>query len=182
MSSLSKNKGATMNNKLYNEAATAQLSSHDITKKALKESLIRVLKSNSGDNPQKPFRIADLGSAGGVNAIQLLRYVESILHELGKNLLPIEYFFDELPTSDFNELIRTIQASKLSDQFYPMVIGKSFYEKLFPCSSVDLFLSYITLHWMNNIPGINCYHRKIKKKLWSFVNIYHFSFKFLSLN
>ena len=66
------NKGATMNNKLYNEAATGQLSSHDITKKALKDSLTRVLKSWPGSKNQKPLRIADLGSAGGVNAIHLL--------------------------------------------------------------------------------------------------------------
>ena len=150
-----KNKGATMNNKLYNEVATGQLSSHDITKKALKESLARVLKSTSGSKLQKPLRIADLGCAGGVNAIHLLRYVESILHENDQHLLPIEYFFEELPTSDFNELIRTIHSSNLSDQFYPMVIGKSFYEKLFPTSTVDVFLSYITLHWINDIPHIS---------------------------
>ena len=149
-----KNKGATMNNKLYNEAATGQLSSHDITKKALKESLARVLKSTSGSKLQKPLRIADLGCAGGVNAIHLLRYVESILHENGQHLLPIEYYFEELPTSDFNELIRTIHSSNLSDQFYPMVIGKSFYEKLFPPSTIDVFLSYITLHWINDVPDI----------------------------
>ena len=149
-----KNKGATMNNKLYNEVATGQLSSHDITKKALKESLERFLKSTSGGKLQKPLRIADLGCAGGVNAIHLLRYVESILHENGQHLLPIEYYFEELPTSDFNELIRTIHSSNLSDQFYPMVIGKSFYEKLFPPSTIDVFLSYITLHWINDIPDI----------------------------
>ena len=149
-----KNKGATMNNKLYNEAATGQLSSHDITKKSLKESIARVLKSTSGSKLQKPLRIADLGCAGGVNAIHLLRYVESILHENGQHLLPIEYYFEELPTSDFNELIRTIHSSNLSDQFYPMVIGKSFYEKLFPPSTIDVFLSYITLHWINDVPDI----------------------------
>ena len=155
MTSTRNRKGSTMDNALYNEAATGQLSSHEITKKALKESLTRVLKLDSGNKIQKPLRIADLGSAGGVNAIQLLRYVEGILHENGAHLRPIEYFFEELPTSDFNELIKTIHGSNLSDQFYPMVIGKSFYDKLFPASSVDLFLSYITLHWMKDIPGKN---------------------------
>ena len=155
MTTAIENKRATMNNKLYNEAATGQLSSHDITKKALKESLTRVLTSRSGCKNQKPLRIADLGSAGGVNAIHLLRYVESILHENGQHLLPTEYFFEELPTSDFNELIKTIHSTNLSHQFYPMVIGKSFYEKLFPTSTVDVFLSYITLHWINDIPHIS---------------------------
>ena len=142
-----------MNNKLYNDSATVQLSSHDIMKEALNASVTRILSYKSSDKPQNPLRIADLGSAGGVNAIQLLRYVEGILHEKGEHLRPIEYYFEELPTSDFNELIKTIHASNLSDQFYPMVIGKSFYKKLFPPSSVDLFLSYITLHWLSKIPG-----------------------------
>ena len=153
MSSSNKSKCATMNNKLYNDSATVQLSSHDITREALQDSLTRILCCKSSEKPQNTLRIADLGSAGGVNAIQLLRYVEGILHEKGEHLRPIEYYFEELPTSDFNELIKTIHATNLSDQFYPMFIGKSFYEKLFPPSSVDLFLSYITLHWLSKIPG-----------------------------
>ena len=153
MYSNTSNTGATMNNKLYNEAATGQLSSHEITKKALKDSLTRVLQYNLNGKSQKPLRITDLGSAGGVNAIQLLKFVENILHENGERHRPIEYYFEDLPTSDFNELVGTIHNSNLSDQFYPMIIGKSFYEKLFPPSSVDLCLSYITLHWLNTIPG-----------------------------
>ena len=98
------------------------------------------------------LRISDLGSAGGVNAIQLLRYIEGILHECNE-LRPIEYYFEDLPTSDFNELMKTIHNSKLSDQFFPRCIGKSFYEKLFPPNSIHLSLSYITLHWMQKCPG-----------------------------
>ena len=98
------------------------------------------------------LRISDLGCAGGVNAIQLLRYIEKILHECNE-LRPIEYYFEDLPTSDFNELMKTIHNSKLSDQFFPRCIGKSFYEKLFPPNSIHLSLSYITLHWMQKCPG-----------------------------
>jgi hypothetical protein len=146
--------GATMDNKLYNDAATPQLSAHDITKEALKTSIGRILDSfpPSKDSHSKIIRIADLGSAGGVNAIILLRYIESILWEKEEKR-PVEYYSEDLPTSDLNELVRTINESKLSDQFYTRCIGKSFYEKLFPPDSVHLFLSYITLHWMNNCPG-----------------------------
>ena len=147
-------KSATMDNKLYNEHATSQLCSHDITKAALKHSVARVIKSYpaSSGTCTRALRIADLGSAGGENAIQSLKYLESILIENGENR-PVEYYFEDLPTCDFNELMRTIHDSKLSDQFYPRCIGKSFYEKLFPPNSVHLFLSYITLHWMNDCPG-----------------------------
>ena len=147
-------KGATMDNELYNEAATAQLSAHDITKEALKASIARVLDSFPplNDSSSSILRIADLGSAGGVNAIRLLRDIEQMLLEKDEKR-PVEYYFEDLPTSDFNELIRTINESKLSDRFYTRCIGKSFYEKLFPPNSVHLFLSYITLHWMHDCPG-----------------------------
>ena len=146
--------GATMDNQLYNRAATAQLYSHDITKPALTSCIARVLNAYppSSKKGLKAFRIADLGSAGGVNAILLLEYVKSVLHKHGE-YRPVEYYFEDLPTSDFNELIKTVHDAKLSEQFYPMYIGRSFYEKLFPPGSIHLFLSYITLHWMNNCPG-----------------------------
>ena len=154
MSTTTNIKGATMDNKLYNDAATGQLSAHDITKEALNTSITRVLDSCplSKDSSSKFLRIADLGSAGGANAIRLLRYIEEILREKDETR-PVEYYFEDLPTSDLNELARTIHDSKLSDQFYARFIGKSFYEKLFPPDSVHMFLSYITLHWMHNCPG-----------------------------
>ena len=58
-----------------------------------------------------------MGSAGGVNAIQLLKYIENILQEY-KEIRPIEYFFEDLPTSDFSTLVKTIHESNISDQFY----------------------------------------------------------------
>ena len=147
-------RGATMDNKLYNLAATGQLFAHDITKQALKDSITRVLKSypHLKEHGSSTIRFADLGSAGGVNAIRLLHHVGGILNEKNETR-PIEYYFEDLPTSDFNELIKTIYDSILPEQFFPMCIGRSFYEKLFPPSTVHLFLSYITLHWLNSCPG-----------------------------
>ena len=145
---------ATMDNKLYNLTATVQLCAHLITMDALKDCIARILESHppSRDTHSRSLRISDLGSSGGVNAIRLLKYIEKLLH--GNNeFRPIEYFFEDLPESDFNELIKTINCSSLSDQFYPMCIGKSFYEKLFPPNSIHLSLSYITLHWLRNFPG-----------------------------
>ena len=103
-----------------------------------------------------------MGSAGGVNAIQLLKYIENILQEY-KEIRPIEYFFEDLPTSDFSTLVKTIHESNISDQFYPRCIGKSFYENLFPSNSIHLCLSYITLHWLRSAPSKNIYNYRCKK-------------------
>ena len=147
-------KKATMDNKRYNSAATAQLCAHVITMPALKDCISRILQSHPSTNKfSQILRISDLGSAGGVNAIRLLHYIEKLLHE-NNEYRPVEYIFEDLPTSDFNELIRTIHNSNLSNQFHPMCVGKSFYEKLFPPNSIHLSLSYITLHWLRQCPGI----------------------------
>ena len=147
-------KGSTMQAELYNKAATSQLVAHDFTKPALKDCIRRILNtfSASNDGTNSTLRFCDLGSAGGTNAIILLQYIEAVLKEQSE-IRPIEYFFEELPSSDFDVLVNTVHGSKLSNQFYPMFIGKSFYEKLFPSKSVHLSLSYITLHWMQNCPG-----------------------------
>ena len=152
-------KKATMDNKRYNTAATVQLCAHVLTMPALKDCIKRILQSHplSNSRSSEILRISDLGSAGGINAIRLLQYIEKLLHDQNE-FRPVEYFFEDLPTSDFNELIRTIHDSKLSEQFHPMCIGKSFYEKLFPSNSIHLSLSYITLHWLRNCPGKNNYH------------------------
>ena len=144
----------TMDNKLYKLTATIQLCAHLMSMDALKDCIARILESHppSKDTHARALRISDLGSSGGTNAIRLLRYVESLLH--GNNeFRPVEYFFEDLPQSDFNELIKTIHCSNLSDQIYPMCVGKSFYEKLFPPNSIHLSLSYLTLHWLRNCPG-----------------------------
>ena len=107
------------------------------------------------------YTVSDLGSAGGVNAIQLLKYIENILQEY-KEIRPIEYFFEDLPTSDFSTLVKTIHESNISDQFYPRCIGKSFYENLFPSNSIHLCLSYITLHWLRSAPSKNIYNCRCK--------------------
>ena len=146
---------ATMDNKRYNSAATVQLCAHVLTMPALKDCIGRILQSHPayGKSISPILRISDLGSAGGVNAIRLLQYIEKLFLDHNETR-PVEYFFEDLPTSDFNELVGTIHKSNLSDQFHPMCVGKSFYEKLFPSNSIHLSLSYITLHWLRQCPGI----------------------------
>lgn len=61
--------------------------------------------------------------------------------------------FEDLPSSDANELILCLDEHKESlfskYNAYPSVLGRSFYEKLYPSNSIDLSLSYITVHWLS---------------------------------
>ena len=51
-----------------------------------------------------------LGSAGGANALKLLKW---ILPKVGERNL--EYIFEDLPSADFTELATTIEDAKLPE-------------------------------------------------------------------
>ena len=135
-------KSATMDNKLYNATAGAQLTAHDITREALEKCVKEILKSPG------TLRMCDLGSAGGSNALKLLGWVLPLVGDRN-----VEYFFEDLPNADFSELASTIHKAHLPPNISTSMIGKSFYERLFPPNSIHLSLSYITLHWLSTVPG-----------------------------
>jgi hypothetical protein len=116
-------KGSTMKAEFYNKAATPQMAAHDFAQPALNDCITRILDShpNISNECTRALRISDLGSAGGTAAINLLRCIEALLQQHNETR-PIEYFFNDLPTSDFNVLVKTIHDSKLSHQFFPMCI------------------------------------------------------------
>ena len=92
-----------MDNKLYNAAATSQVVAHDMTKASLMKCVHEVAQKIPGT-----LRMCDLGSAGGVNALRLLRWILPIVK--GRN---VEYSFEDLPSADINELANTIHEAGL---------------------------------------------------------------------
>ena len=100
-------KSATMDNKLYNASAGAQLTAHDITRKALEKCVREVLK-----NPGI-LRMCDPGSAGGSNALKLLGWILPLVGDRD-----VEYFFEDLPKADFSELASTIHKAELPPNIF----------------------------------------------------------------
>ncbi|KAG9406412.1 hypothetical protein AC1031_002733 [Aphanomyces cochlioides] len=55
---------------------------------------------------------------------------------------------EDQPSNDYATLLDTIT----SPASYNGVISKSFFERLVPAASVDIFVSYISMQWMSHVP------------------------------
>lgn len=97
-----------------------------------------------------------LGSAGGANALKLLKW---ILPKVGERNL--EYIFEDLPSADFTELAATIEDAKLPENVLTSMIPKSFYEKLFGPNSIHLSLSFVALHWLSTKPDLSIFPQEM---------------------
>lgn len=105
------------------------------------------------------YHWVDLGSADGTNTMKTLRWAvwhAQQQHQQQQQFhprdLPLHITFEEHPAS--NEDVLTSTLAEHADWFRDnnirySVLMKSFYEPLFDPESVDLFMSYICLHWLN---------------------------------
>ena len=140
----------TMQAVAYNASSRGQLAAHRLVDPALRAALSRLARRSAACDG--PLRVCDFGAAGGANALEVARSVLSDLEELGEEDREVEYAFNDLPASDFNELFRTLHAASLPPRVHTSAIARSFYERCFPEGSLQLALSYITLHWMSEAP------------------------------
>ncbi|KAL5988019.1 Indole-3-acetate O-methyltransferase 1 [Asimina triloba] len=119
--------------------------------------------------------IADLGCSSGQNSIAT---VEVIIKHLSKRywasgLEPPEFhaFFSDLPSNDFNTLFHLLpppppaaadrdhhrhheeeEEEKDFRSYYAAGVPGSFYRRLFPPTSVHVFHSAFSLHWLSQVP------------------------------
>ncbi|XP_058218807.1 indole-3-acetate O-methyltransferase 1 [Rhododendron vialii] len=120
--------------------------------------------------PAVPFVVADLGCSSGTNTIFI---VEVIINHMIKRYEamgfdPPEFsaFFSDLPSNDFNTLFQllpplakdggSMEECLASDghrrSYFAAAVPGSFYGRLFPVGSVDVFYSAFSLHWCSQVP------------------------------
>lgn len=116
-----------------------------------------------------PFVVADLGCSSGTNTIFI---VEVIINHMIKRYEamgfdPPEFsaFFSDLPSNDFNTLFQllpplakdggSMEECLASDDhrrsYFAAAVPGSFYGRLFPVGSVDVFYSAFSLHWCSQV-------------------------------
>ena len=93
----------TMDNTLYNTAASSQVVAHDMTRASLEICVKEIMHKFPGT-----LRMCDLGSAGGVNALRLLKWILPFAVDR-----KVEYVFEDLPSADMNVLANTIHEAGL---------------------------------------------------------------------
>lgn len=115
----------------------------------------------------KTMIIADLGCSSGPNTLLFISTVISIIAEQSKSSgddsVELQFFLNDLPGNDFNELFRSIEKFKRPDTrderahvpplYYILGLPESYYNRLFPRESVHLFHSSYCLHWRSKVFG-----------------------------
>ncbi|CAB9514834.1 benzothiadiazole-induced S-adenosyl-L-methionine salicylic acid carboxyl methyltransferase 1 [Seminavis robusta] len=147
---------STMKTESYHDHSIHQYSAHRQCQHLLEAVLQRMsqrLQFQDADDDQRRH-IVDLGSADGSNSMLTLKWAVWTLqqHIPQGTLPPLQVTFEEHPVSN-EQFLRATLASH-DDWFHRnnirySVLMKSFYEPLFDPDSVDLFMSYICLHWLD---------------------------------
>jgi len=153
----------TMQTDSYQKHSIHQYDAHVGCQPLLEASLQRLAQrmafarqSDFESDAPKIWQMADLGSADGSNSMVTLQWavhtLQQELQELSTPLPKLHITLEEHPASDESFLRATLQSH---DDWFAQhnmtysTLMKSFYEPLFPANSIDLFLCYISLHWLD---------------------------------
>ncbi|PKU68547.1 anthranilate O-methyltransferase 1 [Dendrobium catenatum] len=109
--------------------------------------------------------VADLGCSSGPNTLLVLTQILNAVYEYStqssQQKPEIQYFLNDLPNNDFNNIFQLsvqyemrIREEKGDDYvpFYVVGLPGSFYKRLFPSKSVNIFYSSYSLHWLSQVP------------------------------
>ncbi|XP_028783721.1 probable S-adenosylmethionine-dependent methyltransferase At5g38780 [Neltuma alba] len=128
----------------------------DITKNMIRETILEKLDLETlPQNSSDTFRIADLGCSVGPNTFFT---VQNIIDSVGlkyqsqehnKDSVEFQVFFNDHAGNDFNTLLKSLPEDK---QYFAAAVPGSFHGRLFPESSIHVFNSSYTLHWLSKVP------------------------------
>ncbi|KAF6159191.1 hypothetical protein GIB67_032808 [Kingdonia uniflora] len=120
-------------------------------------------------SPETPFVIADLGCSCGGNTIYMIdviiKHMTKRYEGLGYKPPEFSVFFSDLPSNDFNTLFQLLPPLAINggsmeqwlvpdDQrsYFAAGVPGSFYRRLFPERSINVFHSAFSLHWLSQVP------------------------------
>ncbi|CAJ1971459.1 unnamed protein product [Sphenostylis stenocarpa] len=132
----------------------------------LRETLDRV---ELVEGREVPFVVVDLGCSCGSNTINvvdvMIKHVMKRYEVLGWQPPEFSAFFSDLPSNDFNTLFQLLPplanygvsmeeclAANNHRSYFAAGVPGSFYRRLFPARSVDVFHSAFSLHWLSQVP------------------------------
>ncbi|KAI9108528.1 hypothetical protein K1719_020412 [Acacia pycnantha] len=123
------------------------------------------------NNPDIPFVVVDLGCSCGNNTINvvdvIINHIIKRYETLGLDPPEFSAFFSDLPGNDFNTLFQLLPpmfttsygvsmeeclAANNHRSYFAAGVPGSFYRRLFPMRSIDVFHSAFSLHWLSQVP------------------------------
>jgi len=105
-----------------------------------------------------PVRIADLGCATGINTVSEVDFVVKTIRNLGVghsngpssgSVAEVQAYFSDLPSNDFNGLFNLLD--RPASPYFVAGVPGSFYNVLFPTSSIHVCFSVMALHWLSQV-------------------------------
>ncbi|XP_010252613.1 PREDICTED: indole-3-acetate O-methyltransferase 1 isoform X2 [Nelumbo nucifera] len=126
---------------------------------------------------EAPFVVADLGCSCGCNTIYttdvIIKHMRKRYEAMGYQPPEFSVFFSDLPSNDFNTLFQLLPPLPIADKgsmedciaassndsdghrsYFAAGVPGTFYRRLFPARSVDVFHSAFSLHWLSQVPEI----------------------------
>nr|AIB06953.1 benzoic acid/salicylic acid carboxyl methyltransferase [Vanda hybrid cultivar] len=144
----------------YAENSKLQEKAGIMTKPLGEEALREICKTL----PEK-LVVADLGCSSGPNTLlvlsQIINAVDEYCSKSSQQRPEIQYSLCDLPDNDFNTLFQLSEQyqkkirEEKGDRYEPFyIVGSpgSFYRRLFPSKSVQLFHSSYSLMWLSQVP------------------------------
>jgi hypothetical protein len=138
----------------YRADSTTQYEAAAIGYPLIEDAVGALPSPDSGDGP---VVIADFGAAQGTNSLQPISLALDSLsaRELSP---PAVVVHTDLPGNDFAGLFDTVDRSTDSylvdrPDVFPLVAGRSFYERIFPADTLAFGWSSSSLHWLSTAPG-----------------------------
>ncbi|XP_022139646.1 indole-3-acetate O-methyltransferase 1-like [Momordica charantia] len=109
------------------------------------------------NSPELPFTVADLGCSSGRNTITtvdfIVDHITNRYKALGNRLPEFSAIFSDLPSNDFNTLFQLLHpAAGNRRSYFAAGVPGSFYHRLFPARSINVFHSVFSLHWLSQVP------------------------------
>jgi len=113
--------------------------------------------------------VVDLGCSCGSNTIYIvdvmIKHMIKRYEALGYEPPEFSAFFSDLPSNDFNTLFQLLPqlanyggsmeeclAANNHRSYFAAGVPGSFYRRLFPARSIDVFHSAFSLHWLSQVP------------------------------
>ncbi|KAJ8527653.1 hypothetical protein K7X08_015104 [Anisodus acutangulus] len=136
----------------------------------LKETLDGVQLSPMADDV--PFVMVDLGCSCGSNTVYIIdvivEHMSKRYEAMGQQPPEFSAFFSDLPSNDFNTLFQLLPplanngcgsmeeclVSNSHRAYFAAGVPGSFYRRLFPARSIDVFYSAFSLHWLSQVPDV----------------------------
>jgi hypothetical protein len=138
---------------VYNRSSTVQAAGQSPALPLLE----RAAEAVSIDASSEAIVVADYGASEGHNSLApMAAAIRALRTRVGAER-PISVVHDDLPTSDFNTLFRTLAEDPASylrgdPATFASAVGRSFYEQVLPADSVTLGWSAWAVQWLSRIP------------------------------